>query len=210
MEKQQKIENLLNKNRDEIKNPLMQGLLSDENNLSILEQFINDPSNANESKVEGVFQKHYERVQKTKYISNLIYFFSVDFDKKQRKLNDRNLLILDKSTSYDTKTTVKETILDESQEIKLSEKNLLDEVENEKLIKALKTLTDKQLLILNLIYLQELPLKEISIQLKTTPQNISNQHRKALKRLNQIINEEGEHETYKQWRINKYIRRIPT
>jgi len=60
-------------------------------------------------------------------------------------------------------------------------------VENEQLFKALKTLTGKQLQILELIYVKDCTIKVIAETLHTSPQNISNLHRKALKKLQQML-----------------------
>lgn len=190
MEKKHKVDNFFWNNREKIKNPLIQGFLSNEANLSLLKEYILDPSYVNKAKVDEAFQIHYNQVRNTKYISNLIHFFSIDFDKRQRKQHEKDLLILDKNISSDSATIIKEIIPNYSQNNIPFENNLLDNVENENLIKSLKKLSDKQLIILDMIYLKRLPLKEISTMLQTTPQNISNHHRKSLKKLNQLLSEE--------------------
>jgi len=54
----------------------------------------------------------------------------------------------------------------------------------------LKSLTDKQLQILEMIYVKDYSIKAIAETLQTTPQNISNLHRKALKNLQQKLHKE--------------------
>ncbi|WP_404803607.1 RNA polymerase sigma factor [Lysinibacillus sp. S1] len=54
----------------------------------------------------------------------------------------------------------------------------------------MQKLTDKQLQILEMIYVKDYSIKVIAETLKTTPQNISNLHRKALKKLHHIIRKE--------------------
>lgn len=66
--------------------------------------------------------------------------------------------------------------------------------DNETLITGLKSLTKKQLIILNLIYIKELKLIEIANLLGTTPQNISNQHRKSLNKLYNYLKSGDYHE----------------
>ena len=41
------------------------------------------PTDLNKKLVDESFQSHYINVRKIKYVSNLIYFFSLDFDKKE-------------------------------------------------------------------------------------------------------------------------------
>lgn len=63
------------------------------------------------------------------------------------------------------------------------EEGLLEKIENEQLFKGLQKLTDKQLQILEMIYVKDYSIKVIAETFQTTPQNISNLHRKALKKL---------------------------
>jgi len=145
--------------------------------------------------VDESFQSHYKNVRKTKYVSNLIYFFSLDFDKKRRRLRKRSLLILDKGLSEKDGKTAIERIEDASNETEpdnIVGEGLLDNIEDEQLLKSLQKLTVKQLQILEMIYVKELSIKEIAQTLQTTPQNISNLHRKALNNLNNSLRKKGE------------------
>lgn len=187
---EEKIAEFFRKYRDKVQNPIIKGFLSNEDNLSLLKKYILNPTDANKNKVDKAFKQHYNRVLKIKYVSNLIYFFTMDYNIKRRKENDTVLLILDKSSEYDARTPLKDLIEDKNEEKHTLNRNLLDDIESERLIKALQTLTEKQLFILDLIYHKQLTLKEISEILKTTPQNISNLHRKSLKKLNEILSEE--------------------
>lgn len=187
---EEKITEFFRKYRDKVQNPIIKGFLANEDNLSLLKKYILNPTDANKNKVDKAFKQHYNRVLKIKYVSNLIYFFTMDYNIKRRKENDTVLLILDKSSEYDARTPLKDLIEDKNEEKHTLNRNLIDDIESERLIKALQTLTEKQLLILDLIYHKQLTLKEISEILKTTPQNISNLHRKSLKKLNEILSEE--------------------
>ncbi|MGJ3221782.1 sigma-70 family RNA polymerase sigma factor [Geobacillus sp. CAMR5420] len=63
------------------------------------------------------------------------------------------------------------------------QRSLKDQIENERLYRALDVLTQKQVLILEMIYVNNLTLREIANILDSTPQNVSNLHRKALEKL---------------------------
>lgn len=180
----QKIDDFFSRNKGNIKNPLIKNFLSDNKNLQLLLKAITNPTRENKEMVDSAFQSHYAKVKKIKYISNLIHFFSIDFDKRKRKHSERTLLVLDKSVSDDVATTQKELIEDENQDIvNTIGTSLLDHIEDEKLAKALNCLTQKQLQILEMIYLKSISVKEIAILLQSTPQNISNHHRRSLKKL---------------------------
>ncbi len=191
----QKIEEFFYRNNEQVNNPIIKSFLSDSNNLYLVQKAILYPTDHNKKLVDESFQSHYINVRKIKYVSNLIYFFSLDFDKKRRRLQNRTLLILDKGLSEEGGTTAKEQVEDASIEKELDNivgEGLLDNIEDEQLLKSLQKLTVRQLQILGMIYVKELSIKEIAQTLRTTPQNISNLHRKALNKLNHTLRIKGE------------------
>ncbi|MFJ8513785.1 sigma-70 family RNA polymerase sigma factor [Lysinibacillus xylanilyticus] len=191
----QKIEDFFYRNNEQVNNPIIKSFLSDSQNLYLVQKAILYPTDINRKLVDESFQSHYKNVRKTKYVSNLIYFFSLDFDKKRRRLQNRSLLILDKGLSEKDGKTAIERIEDASNETELDHivgEGLLDNIEDEQLLKSLQKLTVKQLQILEMIYVKELSIKEIAQTLQTTPQNISNLHRKALNKLNNTLRKKGE------------------
>ncbi|MEB2300410.1 sigma-70 family RNA polymerase sigma factor [Lysinibacillus xylanilyticus] len=191
----QKIEDFFYRNTEQVNNPIIKSFLSDSNNLYLVQKAILYPTERNKKLVDESFQSHYINVRKIKYVSNLIYFFSLDFDKKRRRLQDRTLLILDKGLSEEGSTTAKELIEDASIGKELDHivgEGLLDNIEDEQLLKSLRKLTVKQLQILEMIYVKELSIKEIAQTLQTTPQNISNLHRKALNKLKHTLSKKEE------------------
>ncbi|KOP78113.1 general stress protein [Lysinibacillus sp. FJAT-14745] len=191
----QKIEEFFYRNNKQVNNPIIKSFLSDSKNLYLVQKAILYPTDRNKKLVDESFQSHYKNVRKIKYVSNLIYFFSLDFDKKRRRLQNRTLLILDKGLSEEGGTTAKEQIEDASNEKEFENivgERLLDNIEDEQLLKSLQKLTVKQLQILEMIYVKELSIKEIAQILQTTPQNISNLHRKALNKLNNTLRKKEE------------------
>ncbi|MGE7673427.1 sigma-70 family RNA polymerase sigma factor [Lysinibacillus sp. NPDC094403] len=191
----QKIEEFFYRNNEQVSNPIIKSFLSDSENLHLVQKAILYPTDINKKLVDESFQSHYINVRKTKYVSNLIYFFSLDFDKKRRRQQNRTLLILDNGLSKYGGTTAIEQIEDVSKEKELDNivgEGLLDNIENEQLLKALQKLTVRQLQILEMIYVKELSIKEIGQTLQTSPQNISNLHRNALNKLNYTLRKKGE------------------
>ncbi|MGE8005963.1 sigma-70 family RNA polymerase sigma factor [Lysinibacillus sp. NPDC093216] len=191
----QKIEEFFYRNNEQVNNPIIKSFLSDPQNLYLVQKAILYPTEINRELVDESFQTHYINVRKTKYVSNLIYFFSLDFDKKRRNLQKHTLLILDKGLSEEGGTTAKEQIEDASIEKELDTivgEGLLDNIEDEQLLKSLQKLTVRQLQILEMIYVKELSIKEVAQTLRTTPQNISNLHRKALNKLNNTLRKKEE------------------
>jgi len=191
----QKVEEFFYRNNKQVNNPIIKSFLSDSENLYLVQKAILYPTDSNKKLVDESFQSHYINVRKIKYVSNLIYFFSLDFDKKRRKLQKHTLLILDKGLSEEGGTTAKEQIEDASNEKEFENivgGGLLDNIEDEQLLKSLQKLTVKQLQVLEMIYVKDLTTKEIAQKLRTTPQNISNLHRKALNKLHHTLRKKGE------------------
>ncbi|WP_223556567.1 sigma-70 family RNA polymerase sigma factor [Lysinibacillus sphaericus] len=191
----QKVEEFFYRNNKQVNNPIIKSFLSDSENLYLVQKAILYPTDSNKKLVDESFQSHFINVRKIKYVSNLIYFFSLDFDKKRRKLQKHTLLILDKGLSEEGGTTAKEQIEDASNEKELENivgEGLLDNIEDEQLLKSLQKLTVKQLQVLEMIYVKDLTTKEIAQKLRTTPQNISNLHRKALNKLNHTLRKKEE------------------
>jgi RNA polymerase sigma factor (sigma-70 family) len=190
-----KIEEFFYRNNEQVNNPIIKSFLSDSENLYLVQKAILYPTDSNKKLVDESFQSHYINVRKIKYVSNLIYFFSLDFDKKRRKLQKHTLLIIDKGLSEEGGTTAKEQIEDASNEKELNNivgEGLFDNIGDEQLLKSLQKLTVRKLQILEMIYVKELSIKEIAQMLQTTPQNISNLHRKALNKLNNLLRKMGE------------------
>lgn len=104
-----------------------------------------------------------------------------------KKLNNRYLLSLDKPTIKDEKLNLIDSI-GNSIQFTTECKTLRDEITDEIIIRALNSLTDYQYKILDLIYVKNLTQKEIAALVNSSPQNISNIHKKALRKLKLQIN----------------------
>lgn len=169
------------------KEPLIAGFLKDNRHYELYEKAILNPTIENKNKVEEIFKLYYEKVRMDAYIFNLIKYYAIDFDKKIKKLNNRYLLSLDKPTIKDEKLNLIDSI-GNSIQFTNECKTLRDEITDEIIIRALNSLTDYQYKILDLIYVKNLTQKEIAALVNSSPQNISNIHKKALRKLKLQIN----------------------
>ena len=166
-----------------LKNPLIKGFLNNEENYHLFQKAILFPNLENKNKVEEVFAKHYEQVRIDSYFRNLIKYFSIDFDKKIRKLNNRFYLTLDKPIGTESETITHKDLIPEENKIKFGEQTLHNEIGDESLFQALEILSESQYRILELIYVKNLTNIEIAGLMNSSPQNISNIHRKAIRKL---------------------------
>jgi RNA polymerase sigma factor (sigma-70 family) len=173
-------------------NKAVESFISHSDNQKLVENFLRHPSACKEECLNEAFKAHYFDIRFTSYVSSSLYFHSVNFDKHTRKYSERHPLTLDNQADEDGGSYV-DLVPDPASDIApfTNYSTLMECVENEELLQAYKTLTDKQKHILDLAYVQELSDTEIARMLSVSQQAISKTHRKAL-RLLKFILEKGE------------------
>jgi RNA polymerase sigma factor (sigma-70 family) len=170
--------------------PLVKFFLKDPDNYELLKNAVLFPTDENKKKVEDAFSNHQNSIRIQSYFTNLIRYYAIDYDKKTRKGKERYQLTLDKpiSKNGEESQTFKDILPDKIDPFKTeTNKTLLTEIANEKLYKALDSLTELQYNILELKYVKQLTNIEVANVLNTTPQNISNIHKKALVKLKKYM-----------------------
>ena len=181
------MEEFMSRNKGALKNPLIKRFLENEENFNLVKNTLINPTPQKIKKVDEVFKDYFYNVKLLAYVNKLIHFFSIDYSKKVRKIKSRFLLTLDQPVNQDGEGSLtKKDIIESPEYLSLDStygSSLIDHVQSHKLHTALLLLTERQLEILELIYYERLQLIEIAEIKSTTPQNISNQHRRALKTL---------------------------
>lgn len=185
-----KLKGLLKKKKI-TENPLINGFLENDEYFALFEKAILVPSEENKNKVEEVFKSYYEKIRINAYFNNLIKYYAIDFDKKVRKINHRFALTLDKPVGAEETEigTLKDFLTGNMvvEETENDDKTLREEISNEILYKALEVLTETQYKVLDLIYVKNLTKKEVANLVNSSPQNVSNIHSKAIKKLKNSI-----------------------
>ncbi|MEI3607256.1 sigma-70 family RNA polymerase sigma factor [Pseudogracilibacillus sp. SE30717A] len=175
-------------NRSQLQNDVIQSFLKQEKNEQLLAKVLVNPSPTNIEKLDKEFKEYYLKLKIIKYISSLIHFYTIDFDKKNNQRNRRFMLMLDapKYESDDSSTN----LIDVQPSKYTTETDYFDSVqsfqetiESSKLYNAYQKLTSKQKKVLDLIYIHGYNTNEIARLYKETPQNISNIHKRALKKI---------------------------
>lgn len=118
------------------------------------------------------------------YMANLIYFNSINYDKKRRMKDTRFPLTLDNDEQLES---VLLTVFD-SESVP---PNLEDHITDHSLYVAYESLPAQQQQILSFAYVERLKDKEIARILEVSQQNISKQRLKALAKLRRLITEGG-------------------
>lgn len=184
MNKQQIIQQFFEKHEKSLEKPIIKGFLKDDKNYEPLIKYILYPTKQNQLEVDQAFKKHFQEVRNIKFYSSLIKFFSIDYDKRIRKLNTRFLLTLDQPLGDEHESTRKDYLVDPQPQIPLEEGESLDNlIENQNLLRGLKSLTKNQFNILEYIYVENLTNAEIAKLTNSTTQNVCNTHRKAIRKL---------------------------
>lgn len=185
-----KLEEFCNKYQRKMREPIVQCFLKEPENYTLFLKAVEEPTSKNKQLLDKAFKLHFKRAKTISYINKLIYFYSIDFDKKISNIKNRNLLTLDKpiSNDEDSNHTILELMSNDSEDITYkqfeeSQNNLEEHIGHEGLYKGLDLLSEKQIKILNLYYVHQYNNKQIARILSESEQTISYNHKKALEKL---------------------------
>lgn len=133
--------------------------------------------------------EHYTEIKINKYISKIIYYESINFDKKERKIQSRFPLILDKPLmEQDESVTLKDIIPSEYKvEYKVNSMRIEDHIECPKLLQAIKKLTQRQREVIGLAYIVNLSDTDIAKKSGVSQQAITKIRRKSLEKLRNLL-----------------------
>jgi RNA polymerase sigma factor (sigma-70 family) len=175
--------------------PIIQSFLQDKKHRELLRKAICFPTEQNRQFVDKAFQTFYGSVKALTYLSNLIYYNAINFDKTMKKHDNREMLTLDQPLQEEEgneSTTHKDMLYYSSPDVtdRIACETMADYVKDPKLYQAIQTLTPKQRDILTHRYVRGLPNKEIASLFDDSPQNISKLHKKALQKLKNHLRKE--------------------
>ncbi|HFK1458757.1 TPA: sigma-70 family RNA polymerase sigma factor [Bacillus cereus] len=176
--------------QEKLEDPIMRNFLKDSDNYGLFLNAMEKPTNDNKQLLDKAFKSYFKKVKIISYISNLIYFYSIGFDKKVSINNKRNILNLDKpiTNEGENHTTILDLMSDDLTDItymqfEKKQTHLKEHITDKLLYEGLSLLSKKQLEILNLYYVHQYNNKQISRILSVSEQTISYNHKKALKTL---------------------------
>lgn len=166
--------------------PIIKDFLKTDENYQILVKAVVYKSLTHKKLLDERFQVFFKKARIIKYVNSLIRFYSIDFDKRIRRVNSRYPLVLNAKPNGATEDITLIDILpsDEADPVKTLLENegnrLKDVIENQHLHQAINKLSKKQLRIIELIYVNGLTNKEVAKYFDDSPQNISKTHKQAL------------------------------
>src|SRR5699024_1094060 len=136
------------------KQPIIKSFLQDDENWKLTKQAICHPTKRNMQKVDDAFQTFYENVRILTYLSNLIYYNAINFDKHRKKHYSREMLTLDQplQTEEGSRYTHKDMLYQPMPDMDdmIVHETIADYIEDFKLYQAIQVLTAKQQKVLTL------------------------------------------------------------
>ena len=163
--------------------PIIQLFFQNPDHLKLFTDVLESPSSSSLCHLNETFQLFYYRAKVYKYLCSLIYFFSVDFDKRARKQRERYCMILDAPPKENGGLIERIGFFDAQLERMGEGQELTTQISDEELIRALRKLTPKQNTVLTMVFSFGLSNKEIASYFHESPQNISSIRKQALKKL---------------------------
>jgi RNA polymerase sigma factor (sigma-70 family) len=173
-------------NLELINSSVFKSFRSSKENLEVYEKAICEPNEKTLKKLEQSFKEHYFKLRFTSYLATSIHYNAVNFDKKERKIKNRNQLILNQMNKDESNLSLMELVPDNSRVNQPEEafEDGLDRIEeimsDELLVEAISLLTNNQKEIIKLAYINGLKDTEIGEILNKSQQAVSKSHRKAL------------------------------
>lgn len=188
------IQKFISKHSKSFSNPVLKNFLKEEAHLTLFIQAVTSPTRENQKALDHTFKKFYQRIRIINFLSTILYYGAIDYDKKNRKHNQRYALILDKPigiSSEDAGVTMVDLIASpdaEMDDLISSKHDTLEEnISRSSLIKALRTLTDKEKEILDLAYLHDMSDRSIARKVGLSHQAIGKTRKKALSKIRSYI-----------------------
>ena len=165
-------------------------------NKEIYKMFKNDPTLFNKEKLDAAFTAYTKELLAISYLKKVIYFESRRFDKKRRELENKQPLIL--NAPIENNLTLLDILADKNSESYFEltvEASLEEAITNSLLIKAVRSLSERQKEILYYRYVLDYSDTMIAKKYNISQQSITKSHRKALQKLKEAL---------KWWNMSSY------
>lgn len=190
----QSVEIYLDKLEKHLQNPIIKSFLEIPEHLALLKEVRNHPTIELKRKLDDTFREFYFTIRFTTYLSQTIYFNAINYDKKVKLISDRYQLILDRPIKDDVDLTLIDflstSICIERPEICMNSSSIGDHLANYEIFIALQSLTENQRKILSLAYIYGLNDSEIADTFEKSQQAVSKSHKKALRKLRDLMKTE--------------------
>ncbi|WP_375102280.1 hypothetical protein ACDZ28_01005 (plasmid) [Paenibacillus sp. RS8] len=175
-----------------LQHPIVLGFSSHPENAILVEKFINNPTESNHEKLNQAFKIYIFAIRFTKYLSSLITNSRIDYLRKVKKDEERELLIFDKPLSTDEDVALGEILSnvyhgEDIPQVTVDPDVFQSQLNNEWLYHGFSKLTPKQKFVITLAYSSCSRDSEIALLLHVTQQSISKTRKTSLQKLKRYI-----------------------
>ncbi|MBA2174701.1 sigma-70 family RNA polymerase sigma factor [Halobacillus locisalis] len=154
----------------------------------LIERYLTNPDEHRQEQLDQAFKAHYFDMRFTSYLSTSLYFQSINYDKRARRFEDRNVLTLDQSIGDGEGTTHKDQLVNQHERHhEEGGQGLESYIQDVRLLEAYRILTIKQQQIMDLAYVHQWSDTEIAKKMGVSQQAVSKNHRKALEKMKYIL-----------------------
>ncbi|MCR8641998.1 sigma-70 family RNA polymerase sigma factor [Paenibacillus sp. N1-5-1-14] len=170
--------------------PVIRLFMQEQTQFDTLLSFLQDGTEENMQALNQAFRTFYTEMRLIRYISSLIHYTSIDYDKRYRRYAQRFPLTLDEPlTNEDTGGSSKREQVRAMDSDQVGDR--LEQLDIDiKLHTAILELTAKEKLILTRIYIEQLTDTEVAKQLELSQQAVSKMKNQALKKLRKAVKDE--------------------
>ncbi|MBD7983776.1 sigma-70 family RNA polymerase sigma factor [Sporosarcina sp. Sa2YVA2] len=159
---------------------ILESFMSIAENKDVYKIYMKNPTQENKERLDHHFKKHFYIIRCISYFIKLIHFESRHFDQKQRKRDKIYQLSLDQENESGQRNI--ELITDH--EIKEYPGEKLEQVISDPILYSLfLSLTDRQRMLLNRIYVDNLKDTEVAVILGITQQAVTKAKKNAISKL---------------------------
>lgn len=178
-----------------LQNSIIQSFLAEDEHNQLFNEMVCNPSVENQKALDAAFKKFYFNIRFISHIATTLQANAVHYDKRNRLIQSRFPLTVDKPAGDDNEDTFKDLIIDENSNIDVenisSSEHIEDYIEDPLLFDALKSLSVKQREIISLSFIEDLTDSEIAALLNKSQQAVSKTKKKALDNLYQYLKNGG-------------------
>jgi RNA polymerase sigma factor (sigma-70 family) len=174
------------------KQELLKKFLAIREHQEVWHKFTRDPSPQYEQLLNKAFRKFIFQVRFLKYISTSIRYAAIDFDKRLNIIRNREQLILDQPLEDEERNLLNERWLKTNDQI-VEESffaismNFVEAIEDPLIYRALRSLTDRQKLIVTLSFVLKYQDKEIADLLGVSQQSVSKTKKVAIEKIRKYL-----------------------
>ncbi|WP_379162723.1 sigma-70 family RNA polymerase sigma factor [Paenibacillus sp. sgz5001063] len=175
-----------------LQHPIVLGFSSHPENALYVQKFIHEPNTTNQAKLNQAFKAYLFAIRFTKYLSSLITNSRIDYLRKIKKEEERELLIFDKPGSDEDTVSLGEILSnvyngDDIPQVTVDPDVFQSQLNNEWLYDGFSQLTPKQKYVITLAYSSSSRDSEIALLLHVTQQSVSKTRQRSLQKLKQCI-----------------------